>query len=245
KSLKTEPENAKAFEWNMINVEGRRLLMKSGFNQRSDECLGRMVGQIEESMDKGDENDKSDCVHVIAVRRFKTIENDIQTLKGGDRMMKGQTDQNKLCEGRSLKKDEQTSKEEHELEFLDNVEKFCQNLIKTKEQSELLNPVLINEVSKTFAFSLSELEHTDLVKYEVRTEDSEILPMKLRPIRIDNPKRARLFEEHLKQMMKYRLLEEGKGPNAYHCFLVDKKEGRTDRIRAVGYMKPTHQHIIK
>ncbi|CAG8658767.1 14004_t:CDS:2, partial [Dentiscutata heterogama] len=165
-----------------------------GIRNNKNECKVFIYQQ--KSEDEGNVNG----IDVIAVRRFKTIENDIQTLKRGDRMMKGQTNQNKLCKGQSLEKDEQTSKEEHELEFLDNVGKFRQNLIKTKEQSKLLNPVvlrkltignvdllnfgsellpeekqhvkgrLINEVSKMFTFSLSELEHTDLVKYEVRTE---------------------------------------------------------------------------
>ncbi|CAG8441067.1 16057_t:CDS:2 [Dentiscutata heterogama] len=49
---------------------------------------------------------------------------------------------------------------------------------------------LVNEVSKMFAFDMSELGCTDLVEYKVRTGSIEILHMRLRPIRINNPEKA-------------------------------------------------------
>ncbi|CAG8684784.1 9472_t:CDS:2, partial [Ambispora leptoticha] len=113
------------------------------------------------------------------------------------------------------------------------------------EEKQYVMSRLINEVSKTFAFKLSELGRTNLVKYEVRTGDMEVPHMRLRPVRINNPEKALLFEEHLKEMIQYGLLEEGNGPYAYHCFPIDKKEGRTDRIRTVSIMRPLNKHIIK
>lgn len=72
-----------------------------------------------------------------------------------------------------------------------------------------------------------------------------IPPARMRPTRINNPEHAKLFEEHLREMLKYGLLEKGTGQYAYHCFPVRKKEGGTDRFRVVGDMRPLNKHIIK
>ncbi|CAG8628461.1 14032_t:CDS:2, partial [Ambispora leptoticha] len=104
---------------------------------------------------------------------------------------------------------------------------------------------LMTKVGDVFAYELKDIGKTNLVEYEVRTGDAIVPSMRLRPIRINNPETRQIFENHLREMIECGLLEKGSGEYAYHCFPVQKKEGGTDKIRAVGNMKPLNKYIIK
>ncbi|CAG8646030.1 3855_t:CDS:1, partial [Ambispora leptoticha] len=113
------------------------------------------------------------------------------------------------------------------------------------ETRKWIEEELMNKTPNVFAFDMSEIGKTNLIQYEVRTGGKEVPPMRVRPIRINNPEHAYMFECQLKDMIRYGLLEKGMGQYAYHCFPVKKKESGTDKLRVVGDMRPLNKHIIK
>ncbi|CAG8537517.1 6111_t:CDS:2 [Scutellospora calospora] len=100
--------------------------------------------------------------------------------------------------------------------------------IPIKSRNYLINQ-LINVVPDVFAFGLSEIGKTSLIEYEVRTGGKVIPETRMRPIRINNPERVMLFENQLREIVKY----------------VKKKEGGTDQLRVVGDMRPLNKYIMK
>lgn len=113
------------------------------------------------------------------------------------------------------------------------------------QDREYFEKCLLEKVPEVFAFDLSEIGRTNLIEYEVRTGGKEVPVTRVRPIRINNPARAQLFEEQLKEMLKNGLLEKGMGQFAYYCFPVNKKDSGTDQLRVVGDMRPLNKYIVK
>ncbi|CAG8588661.1 2790_t:CDS:2, partial [Scutellospora calospora] len=185
--------------------------------------------------------------NLTAVRRFYVREEEIYTLERGIKWSKKRAERNGLRDSKTIRHNEGVTMEPMVLRRLTIENATLLNFgtgLRPKEKKKIITR-LVQEVSKVFAFDLSELGRTKLVEYEVRTGGVEVLLKRMRPIRINNSERAKLFEEHLREMIKYGLLEERNGPYAYHCFPIDKKEGGTDRIRAVGNMKPLNKFIVK
>ncbi|CAG8646350.1 11552_t:CDS:10, partial [Ambispora leptoticha] len=119
--------------------------------------------------------------------------------------------------------------------------------LEPKVRNELIRSIVINQlvskVPEVFAYKLKDIGKTNLVEYEVRTSDTVILSIRLQQIRINNPKMRKVFEDYLKQMIECGLLEKGSDEYAYHCFFVQKKERRTDKIRAMNASE-TFQRLI-
>ncbi|CAG8833108.1 14097_t:CDS:2, partial [Racocetra persica] len=132
-------------------------------------------------LDDYNEEDKEKINQVIAIRSIQIANTGINIVEGTD-------------ENNNLLNDYDKSQDH--------------TLFETEDQTEISGPVVLQKLTMknmhmlNFGSNLSVEEKQYIMNHLLNeTSSVDILHMRLKPIQINNPKKARLFEEYLKDMI--------------------------------------------